>query len=132
MLNDYYVYEWSHPASGEVFYVGMGRKLRAWDARRRNSRFKDFCSQLEAIGLKPVVVLVAENLSEKEAFNLEGDRVQFHGIDTLTNGHWIIPWGLMIHSKADFKKRSASQKARRMKERRERVDRPIAKPATLC
>lgn len=64
MKNDYYVYL-HKTLDGKVFYVGKGRLKRAWSKAGRNLLWKE----VSANGYS--VELYKENLSEKEALELE-------------------------------------------------------------
>jgi len=72
----YYVYLHKDRATGAVFYVGKGHGRRAWDALGRNDVWK--------ARTKPLtdgwdVVIVKDNLSEIEAFELEAQLVEKYG-----------------------------------------------------
>ena len=89
MADDCYVYEHWRPDLGEPFYVGKGRKNRAYElaAYRRNRHHLRIQAKLAQSGLSVEVRLVAEELSEEEAFEAEYERVLFwraHGV-ILTN-----------------------------------------------
>jgi hypothetical protein len=74
----YYVYEHWRPDKGVCFYVGKGKGLRSRDLRRgRNRRYKFIVAALKVAGLEVEVQIVARDLSEAEAFNLEIERIAY-------------------------------------------------------
>lgn len=74
-MNDYYVY--AHlKVDGTPFYVGKGRGKRAYSKSMRSSWWKH---QVQKLGNFPSVVLLAENLTEIDAHNVEK--------------YWIALWG---------------------------------------
>lgn len=79
---DYYVYNYIDPRNGEVFYIGKGRKNRAWDhlrAAQRNcpysykrNRIKhNLIRKILSTGLTPIIHISPSSLSEKEALDIE-------------------------------------------------------------
>jgi hypothetical protein len=72
----YYVYVHKDRATGAVFYVGKGSGKRAWDASKRSQAWIDRTALL-ADGWE--VEIVAEDLSELEAFGLEAELVTKYG-----------------------------------------------------
>jgi len=83
--NDFYVYEHWRPDKGVCFYVGKGRAKRAWRMAQRNDRHKAVVSKLTALGLCVDVRVVAEGLSETEAYDLERTRIEMHKSGFLAN-----------------------------------------------
>jgi hypothetical protein len=75
MSNIYEVYQHRNPVTGEVFYVGSG-KWHHQPSNRRATRFnkshrpKKWLEVVEQCGL-PIVEILADNLSKKEAVELE-------------------------------------------------------------
>ena len=65
-MNEYYVYEWFDIDTGEVFYVGKGKKDRWKSQKTRNKAFKEYYSTHNC-GVRKV----QENMSEEDAFALE-------------------------------------------------------------
>lgn len=77
--NDYYVYEHIRPDNGTCFYVGKGRGKRAW-CKTRNEHHDRIVNN---VGME--VKIIAENLSEKEALDLERKTI----LNYLDNGYGI-------------------------------------------
>lgn len=80
----FYVYEHWRPDRDEPFYVGKGRGGRANVMARRNLHHKAIQIKLHRLGMCVEVRIVQFNLSEKEAFALEIERIAMwraQGID---------------------------------------------------
>ena len=80
----FYVYEHWRPDRDEPFYVGKGRGGRANMMARRNRHHKAIQAKLHRLGLAAEVRIVAFDLSEQEAFELEKQRILMYssnGID---------------------------------------------------
>jgi hypothetical protein len=103
----FYVYEHWRPDLDICFYVGKGKKNRAWMVRGRNNILhRKIVDALSAQGMCVEVRMVASGLTEPEAFRLERERVQFwRGINIdLANrtdggeGHsgFIRPKGILL------------------------------------
>lgn len=112
MNNTFYIYEHWRPDTDICFYVGKGKGKRAWDLKNmRNRHFMAVVSKLTSLGYAVDVRIIANNLSEEEAFQLEIEKIAFYGIDNLTNmtsgGD-----GLKNPSKETREKISKSQKLR--------------------
>lgn len=74
----FYVYEHWRPDRGECFYVGKGYGQRAHDLTRGRNRWHKFITQkLSELGLVVEVRIIAENLTEREAFDAEVARIAF-------------------------------------------------------
>jgi hypothetical protein len=73
----FYVYEHWRPDRGECFYVGKGNGMRAHDMRVRNKYHKRVQQKLSGLGLIVEVRIIADNLSEKDAFSREIERIAF-------------------------------------------------------
>ena len=73
----FYVYEHWRLDKDECFYVGKGCRNRAYSRSDRNSHWENIVSKLERIGSGYEIRLVAVGLSEKDAFNLERERILF-------------------------------------------------------
>lgn len=77
MSNVFYVYEHWRLDTDSCFYVGKGKGSRAYSRNGRNCHWKNIVSKLERIGSGYEIRLVATGLSEKQAFDLERERVQY-------------------------------------------------------
>jgi hypothetical protein len=80
----FYVYEHWRPDRDEPFYVGKGRGGRANMMARRNRHHKAIQAKLHRLGLAVEVRIVASDLSEQAAFDLEKQRISMYisnGID---------------------------------------------------
>lgn len=73
----FYVYEHWRLDRDECFYVGKGKKNRAYSRGGRNSHWGNIVAKLERIGSGYEVKLVATGLTEAEAFSLEKERIAF-------------------------------------------------------
>ena len=80
--NHFYVYMYIRPETGEPFYVGKGQRCRAWSftAHSHNKwlmrKLKEVRSQYRS---KEFVMVVEENLTEKQAFDMEEELVERYG-----------------------------------------------------
>lgn len=82
MTNDYYVYTHSRP-DGRVFYIGKGRKNRAFTFTKRNKHHRAIC---EKYGIENIrVSFIIENLTEQESFDAEILWINFIGVESLSN-----------------------------------------------
>jgi hypothetical protein len=90
--NKFYVYEHWRTDRGECFYVGKGHGRRAYDMRRGRNRWHKFLTaKLSALGTAVEIKIIAEGITEEEAFAKEIERIAFwknDGADlvNLTNG----------------------------------------------
>lgn len=73
----FYVYEHWRPDRDECFYVGKGAGNRAHDMHKRNKYHKAIRAKLGRLGMCVEVKMVASNLTELEAFNLEIERIAY-------------------------------------------------------
>ena len=73
----FYVYEHWRPDKNEPFYVGKGKGSRSRYVPRGNRHHQFVLKKLERLGLKTEVLIVADNLAEEDAFNLEIRRIAF-------------------------------------------------------
>ena len=82
-MNKYYVYEWYNVDTDEVFYIGKGTNNRYSQITGRNKFFTDYYNTHNC---KSRIIL--ENLSEKDAFELEIETIKWYKENTdyrLTN-----------------------------------------------
>lgn len=73
--NRYYVYEHVRPDRGEVFYVGKGFGRRANQMKQRNRYHLFIQEKMVRLGTCVEVRIVADRLTEAEAFQLERERI---------------------------------------------------------
>jgi len=72
-MNNYYVYFHKNPSTNQIFYIGLGSHIlyqkykRAEDIKKRNQHWKNYVAKY---GL-PIIEIMHDNLSQKEACNLE-------------------------------------------------------------
>lgn len=89
--NIYYVYEYIRLDTLETFYVGKGSNKRAFDINK-TSRSKHFNRIVSTVDV--AVVILYDNLSEKDAFKLERDVIEdyvfTYGYGCNCNGHKCI------------------------------------------
>lgn len=90
-MNVYYVYEHWRTDKDECFYVGKGKRRRAYNMKWRNKFHKAIQGKLYREGFAVEVKIVASGLTEQEAFALEIERIKFwrnSGADlaNITNG----------------------------------------------
>jgi len=77
----FYVYEHWRPDRGECFYVGKGRGGRANHMKPRNAHHMAIQAKLARLGTCVEVRIVADGLSEDDAFALERERIAFWRAD---------------------------------------------------
>lgn len=83
MTNDFYVY--AHRAvsqrdKGDIFYIGKGRKNRAWAQGDRNIHWRSIVSKHGY-----TVEILAKDLTEEQAFDLEKSFIVICGQEVLCN-----------------------------------------------
>lgn len=83
----YYVYAHRCKATNAVFYVGKGKKDRAWSAERSRA-WQEHVGKLAA-GFE--VILLHENLTENEAIDLERVEIEANGGPASTGGR-LVNW----------------------------------------
>lgn len=77
MRTDYYVYEHWRPDIDKPFYVGKGNGRRANAMYGRNRRHERIQAKLARLGMCVEVRMVAQGLTEIEAFRIECERIVF-------------------------------------------------------
>jgi hypothetical protein len=76
LITDFYVYVHEDRISGSPFYVGKGRRQRAYETKRRPERWKKHVASL----LDDFVVqIVSKNLTEDQAYQLEHKLIAKYG-----------------------------------------------------
>lgn len=75
-MSQFYVYEHWRLDKDECFYVGKGKGKRAYSSNR-NQHWKNIVAKLERVGSAWEVRIVKSGLSEKDAFDLEIERINF-------------------------------------------------------
>jgi hypothetical protein len=94
----WYVYLYTDPESGRVFYVGKGKGNRCF-AHLRSKGDADkarVISRLRKLELSPRIDILRGGLSQSEAFLVESAVIEALGIDSLSNrvrGHGAVQWG---------------------------------------
>lgn len=73
----FYVYEHWRPDKGVCFYVGKGVGNRAWKSGGRNTRHARVVAKLQRLGLTIDIRIVAYDLTEVAAHQIEIDRIAF-------------------------------------------------------
>ena len=79
-MNDkrFYVYEHWRTDRAECFYVGKGHGRRAYDMRRGRNRWHKFLqAKLSHLGTAIDIKIIANGLTEREAFDIEVERIAF-------------------------------------------------------
>ncbi len=75
-MNRYYVYEHWREDENLPFYVGKGKGKRALKLDR-NPYYRNIVTKLRRLGLNIDIRIIADNLSEDEAYNLERERISY-------------------------------------------------------
>lgn len=81
----YYVYTHYRPDKGVCFYVGKGKRRRAWNMHQRNPWHKAITSKLTSMGLCVDVRIIQDNMSHEDALALEAATIAHYGKANLTN-----------------------------------------------
>ena len=85
----FYVYEHWRPDRQECFYVGKGKGGRANELHHNRNRFHKFIqAKLSHFGTAVEVRIVADGLSESEAFALECERIALWRADGADLANW--------------------------------------------
>jgi hypothetical protein len=85
-MEKFYIYLHIRKSDNVIFYVGKGHDNRAWSKRSRNNHWKN---TVKNHGLE--VKLIAENISEEKAFELEKTLIKFYGRKDLGLGT-LVNW----------------------------------------
>lgn len=92
----FYVYEHWRPDTGACFYVGKGKKNRAWAMAGRSLKHRAVVSKLVAAGLVPDVRIVARDLTNDQAIAIEVATIKKYGRKNLCNltdgGEGCLGW----------------------------------------
>lgn len=90
--NRYYVYELFDPRTSAAFYVGKGcgHRDKSHIGEARRGEFKNpakiaMIRSLEAEGVSIGIRRITENLTEREAYRIERERIAHYGFANLTN-----------------------------------------------
>jgi len=84
----YYVYLYVDPRTQKPFYVGKGRGNRVLShvSSKVESRKREILDELEGLGLRPRLDILAHRLpSEETAFRIEAAVIDLLGLDSLAN-----------------------------------------------
>lgn len=90
MSGKFYVYEHWRPDRNECFYVGKGKGNRAHNMCSRSAWHKFLQRKLSSLGTAVEVRIIAEGLSEEDAFTKEIERIAFwknDGADLVNMGN---------------------------------------------
>ena len=78
-MTEFYVYEWIRLDTNKPFYIGKGKKYRAWKLKN-NSYFMNIYNKTAT-----KVRIIKDNLDEQEAFELEKMIISLYK-------NWVINW----------------------------------------
>lgn len=81
----YYIYTHLNPETKEVFYVGLGKKNRAWNPSGRNNFWQNYVNKY---GYE--VEIIAENLTRKQAAKIEMELIAKLGRKQLDEGGTLV------------------------------------------
>ena len=82
-----YVYLYSHPITGEIFYVGKGKNNRVFAHLEDTSECEKvtYIQNLEKQGLSPKLEILIHGLDDEVALKVESSIIDLLGINKLTN-----------------------------------------------
>ncbi len=115
-LSVFYVYIHSDPITGEVRYVGKGSGRRAYSFSHRYGHHAKWIGKLAKSELKPLVVILENNLPEKEAYTREEHYINhFRSLGVkLTNstagGNGVSGYKFSTEQKEKFRLNSTGRK----------------------
>ena len=98
---EYYVYLYSDPETGDIFYVGKGTGNRVFSHLEDQAKSKKvkYITDLKTRGLKPKIDILIHGLEdESTALRVEASIIDLLGLDRLTNrvsGHHSRIFGRM-------------------------------------
>lgn len=84
----YYVYLYSHPKSGEIFYVGKGKGNRVFSHLKddKESDKVNYLTQLKESGLEPRIEILIHGIEDEQtALRVEASIIDLIGKGNLTN-----------------------------------------------
>lgn len=76
---EFYVYVWKDPGTNSVFYVGKGKKNRAWSphsTQRCGNKLRNLLKR--GVELSSIVQIVESNLTEQQALTKETELISFY------------------------------------------------------
>lgn len=76
-MTGFCVYEHWRPDTAACFYVGKGKMRRARSFEERNPRYGRIVAKLQSLGLKPVVRIIREMLTDPQAIALEIELIAY-------------------------------------------------------
>lgn len=79
-MNKYYVYKHLKKGTDEVFYIGEGSGNRSYSKKSKNNHWNNIVNKY---GFD--VEIVKDNISKKEALELETKLIKEYGIENLSN-----------------------------------------------
>ena len=118
MDKTYYVYEHWRLDKDECFYVGKGKKYRAFTDAYRNDHWHNIVNKLNRIGSGWEVRMVSTGLTNQEAIKLEIERIAFWKDRVDLSNKTIGGEGVKGHKVSDAtrQKMSLSQKGKKISE----------------
>ena len=86
-LLKHYVYLYTDPRDGSVFYIGKGINQRCFShlTDTRDTDKVERIQELQKLGLKPGIEVLRHGLSETEALQVESAAIDLLGVKNLTN-----------------------------------------------
>jgi hypothetical protein len=117
-LNNFYVYVHRRASDNSIFYVGKGKRYRAWDKQGRSEWWKRIVNKH---GL--IVEIIIARMEQPDAFQLEKDLIKFYEGNLINQtgggdggGVWLDPSRLIRYSEM-MKKRWESTEYREKRSR---------------